>query len=63
MSRKKIINLGQAIVEYITIILIILVAFLAMKKYYERSLQGKVRQAADAVSGGEQADSFTFNLN
>lgn len=62
MNRKKLINKAQSIVEYIAIVIVIIAVFVVIGKYYQRSLQGKIRQAGDVIGGGEQASSFTFNL-
>ena len=38
--------------EYAAVIIIILAAFLLMRAYYKRALEGKITQTADALSGG-----------
>ncbi|MFA5092504.1 MAG: hypothetical protein WC543_00970 [Candidatus Omnitrophota bacterium] len=56
MKVRKIINKAQSTLEYIAVILAIIGVFVAMQKYYQRSLQGTFRQAGDAIGGGEQSD-------
>jgi Flp pilus assembly pilin Flp len=41
-------------IEYIGVILVIIGVLIIAGAYYKRSLQGKYREAADAVGGGEQ---------
>lgn len=41
-------------IEYVAIILILIGVFIAMAAYYKRSLQGKYKEAGDALSAGAQ---------
>jgi Flp pilus assembly pilin Flp len=45
---------AQSIVEYVAVILVIIAVCVAAGAYYQRSLQGKYRQAGDVLGGGEQ---------
>jgi len=45
---------SQSMIEYIGVILVIIGVLIIAGAYYKRSLQGKYREAADAVGGGEQ---------
>lgn len=62
MRKKGLTRKAQSIVEYIAVIIVVIAVFVAIWKYYQRSLQGKFRQAGDVIGGGEQADTFEFNL-
>jgi hypothetical protein len=63
MNKKGLISKAQSTVEYVAVIIMFIAAFIAIGKYYQRSLQGKFRQAGDVVGAGEQSsDNFTFNL-
>lgn len=56
MTIKKL-NSGikaQSVIEYTAIILILIGVFIAMAAYYKRSLQGKYKEAGDALSAGAQ---------
>jgi hypothetical protein len=44
---------GQSILEYIVIIIIVIAVLIVIGVYYRRSLQGKYRQAAEVLGGGE----------
>ncbi len=41
-------------VEYIAVILVIIAALIVGGVYYQRSLQGRYRQAGDVLGGGLQ---------
>lgn len=43
---------AQAMLEYGVLICIIVAALIAMQVYFKRAVQGKVRGAADEISGG-----------
>ncbi|MDD5119839.1 MAG: hypothetical protein PHR84_00815 [Candidatus Omnitrophica bacterium] len=45
---------AQSTIEYIAVIIVIIAVFIFAGVYYQRSLQGKYRQAGDAIGGGEQ---------
>jgi len=45
---------AQSIVEYVAVILVIIAVCITAGIYYQRSLQGKYRQTADVLGGGEQ---------
>lgn len=53
MSIKRI-DKAQSIIEYIAVVIVIIAAFIAMGVYYKRGLQGRYRQAGDALSVGSQ---------
>lgn len=55
MNRKWLIGKAQSTVEYIAVILVIIGVFIVVGKYYQRSLQGRFRQAGDVIGGGEQS--------
>jgi hypothetical protein len=55
MSKKGLVDKAQSTVEYIAIILVIIGVFVIVGKYYQRSLQGRFRQAGDVIGGGEQS--------
>ena len=44
---------AQSFIEYAAVIIVIAAAIIVAGNYYKRSLQGKYRQAADVVGGGE----------
>ena len=55
MMRMKILSpKAQSIVEYVAVILVIIGVCVIAGVYYQRSVQGKFRQAGDALGGGEQ---------
>ena len=54
MRIKRLSPKAQSIVEYVAVILVIIAVCIAAGVYYQRSLQGKYRQAGDALGGGEQ---------
>ncbi|MCX5698276.1 MAG: hypothetical protein NTX01_01055 [Candidatus Omnitrophica bacterium] len=54
MRIKKLSPKAQSIVEYAAIILVIIGVCITAGVYYQRSLQGKYRQAGDFLGGGEQ---------
>ena len=41
-------------IEYVAIIIVLIGVFIAMGTYYKRSLQGRYRQAGDALGAGAQ---------
>lgn len=45
---------AQSIVEYLGILIVVIGIFIVAGVYYQRSLQGKYKQAGDALGGGEQ---------
>lgn len=45
---------AQSIIEYIAVILVVIAVCIIAGVYYQRSLQGKYRQAGDSLGGGEQ---------
>ncbi|MDD5130703.1 MAG: hypothetical protein PHS66_06645 [Candidatus Omnitrophica bacterium] len=45
---------AQSIVEYLAIFIVIIGIFIIAGSYYKRNLQGKYKQAGDALGGGEQ---------
>ncbi|HNW39960.1 MAG TPA: hypothetical protein PL125_07215 [Candidatus Omnitrophota bacterium] len=51
---KKISLRAQSTIEYVAVILVIIGVFIVAGIYYQRSLQGKYRQTADSLGGGEQ---------
>jgi len=55
IMRIKILNpKAQSITEYIGVIIVIITVLIVAGVYYQRSLQGKYRQAGDSLGGGEQ---------
>ncbi len=54
MQMKKISLRAQSTIEYVAVILVIIGVFIVAGIYYQRSLQGKYRQTADSLGGGEQ---------
>ena len=54
MRIKQLSPKAQSIIEYVAVILVIIGVCLGAGYYYQRSLQGKYRQAGDALGGGEQ---------
>ncbi|MCX5693768.1 MAG: hypothetical protein NT014_01340 [Candidatus Omnitrophica bacterium] len=50
----KISRKAQSTVEYLGMIIVIIAIFIIAGVYYQRSLQGKYRQAGDSLGGGEQ---------
>jgi len=56
MSKKKLeLNAkAQSMIEYVAIIIVLIGVFIAMGTYYKRSLQGRYRQAGDALGAGAQ---------
>jgi len=56
MKARKLFNKAQSTLEYIAVVIAIIGVFMAIQKYYQRSLQGTFRQAGDAIGGGEQSD-------
>lgn len=44
---------GQSILDYVSLILIVVAALLIMGYYIRNSLSGKFREAADVFGGGE----------
>lgn len=57
---KKPLNKAQSIIEYVAVIMVLIAVFIAMGVYYKRSLQGRYRQAGDALSAGAQVDERTM---
>ncbi len=45
---------SQSMVEYLAVILVIIAALIAAGVHYQRSLQGRYRQAGDVLGGGLQ---------
>lgn len=45
---------AQSIIEYVAVVTVIITVFIMMAAYYKRGLQGKYRQAGDALSAGGQ---------
>jgi len=45
---------AQSILEYAVTVIIVIAVFMSIGVYYKRSLQGKYRQAGDALGGGSQ---------
>jgi Flp pilus assembly pilin Flp len=63
MIKKGPIGSAQSIVEYVAVIIVVIAVFIAAGKYYQRSLQGRFRQAGDVIGAGEQSpDTFKLNL-
>jgi Flp pilus assembly pilin Flp len=54
MRIKRLSLKAQSTIEYVAVILVIIAVFIAAGVYYQRSLQGKYREAADTLGGGEQ---------
>ena len=54
MPIKRLSPKAQSLIEYVAVILVIIAVCIAVGLYYQRSLQGKYRQAGDALGGGEQ---------
>jgi len=54
MNIKKVGPKAQSTIEYVAVILVIIGIFIVAGIYYRRSLQGKYRQSADVLGGGEQ---------
>jgi hypothetical protein len=61
MRQEGSINKAQSTLEYILVIIAVIAIFVAIAKYYQRSLQSRFRQAADVVGGSEQNPN-TFKL-
>ena len=51
---KKLNGKAQSIIEYVAVIIVLIGVFIAMAAYYKRGLQGRYRQAGDALSDGAQ---------
>lgn len=54
MCIKISVHRAQSIIEYAAVIIVIIAVFIAMTAYYKRSLQGRYREAGDALSAGGQ---------
>lgn len=54
MRLKRLNPKAQSIIEYVAVILVIIGVCIVAGIYYQRSLQGKYRQAGDSLGGGEQ---------
>ena len=52
----KINKSAQSMLGFTVMFVIILAALLVIGKYVKNAMAGKIRQAGDAVSGGEQYD-------
>jgi len=54
MCIKKSVNKSQSTIEYVAVIIVLIAVFIVMRVYYKRGLQGRYRQAGDALSAGAQ---------
>lgn len=54
MRIKKLSFQAQSTVEYLVVILAVIAVCIVVGVYYQRSVQGKYRQAGDFLGGGEQ---------
>ena len=54
MEKIELTNRSQSIIEYIAVITVLVVVFIAMGAYYKRGLQARFRQSADVMGSGEQ---------
>lgn len=54
MCLKRLSPKAQSIIEYVAVVLMIIGICIVAGIYYQRSLQGKYRQAGDSLGGGEQ---------
>jgi len=51
MSKNK---QAQTFLAYVVIVAILVAALVAMRSYFQRSIQEKFRQAGDVIGGGDQ---------
>jgi len=52
---------GQTIIEYAVLIAVVVAALIAMRVYFKRALEGKVKDTADKVGGQFNPMDHTYN--
>ena len=60
---KRLRSLGQSVLEYVLLVILIIFVFVAMKVYMVRGVQDKYRQSADVFGQGEQYERGVTEVN